>query len=98
MSNRFADRAAAPIISLDVSILTATEGQPAASSEEWSMADSTHPPDAPRRPAKEYEDPHFHDEDEVVPPPDDDQPSGGHRPAARPFRKLPPPKRRFDDD
>jgi hypothetical protein len=52
-----------------------------------------------QRPAKEYEDPHFHDEDEVVPPPEEaPRPAGPG--ASRPSRarKLPPPPRRFHED
>ena len=63
------------------------------------MADAPQPHEgAPRRPPKEYEDHHFHDEDEVASPPADD----AHRPPTpRPHaqpRKLPPPPRRFHED
>ncbi len=47
----------------------------------------------------EYEDPHFHDEDDVVPPVDDDVPHEMHAVSAKkPERHLPPPRRRFIDD
>ena len=64
------------------------------------MAEPSQPQGTPRRPAKEYEDPHFHDDDEVAQPPAEE----GHRPPATPRspgrspRKLPPPKRRFHED
>ena len=63
------------------------------------MAESHHPQGTPRRPATEYEDPHFHDDDEVAQPPAED---GLRSPAIRPPgqspRKLPPPKRRFHEE
>jgi hypothetical protein len=64
------------------------------------MGDSPEPQGLPpRRPRGEYEDPLFHDEDEVAPAEDErpraDLPPPGRRP--RP-RKLPPPPRRFDED
>ncbi len=64
------------------------------------MAEAPHPEGAPRRPAREYEDPHFHDDDEVAQPPAEDgqRPVITPRPASRPSRKLPPPKRRFHED
>jgi hypothetical protein len=64
------------------------------------MAEAPHPQGTPRRPAKEYEDPHFHDDDEVAQPPAEDgqRPAAPAQPTARPSRKLPPPKRRFQDD
>ena len=48
------------------------------------MADSPGPP-AELKPHvnKEYEDPHYHDEDDVTPPVDDDAPHGTHAPGAR---------------
>ena len=49
-----------------------------------------------QRAGKEYEDPHFHDEDEVSPVPDD---NSAHRPRTPPkTSKLPPRPRRFDTD
>jgi hypothetical protein len=64
------------------------------------MADSPESQGAPRRPIKEYEDNHFHDEDEVVPPPveEETRPAATPRPTARPPRKLPPRARRFYED
>jgi hypothetical protein len=64
------------------------------------MADSPEPQaETTPRVTKEYEDPHYHDEDEVVPPPDDDVPHGTHVPAGKKLpRRLPPPRRRFTDD
>lgn len=64
------------------------------------MADSPKPQGTPRRPSKEYEDPHFHDEDDVAPVPSEEggPPSPIAKLPARPPRKLPPPKRRFHED
>jgi hypothetical protein len=64
------------------------------------MADSPEPPAEPKpRVEIEYEDPHYHDEDDVVPPVDDDALHGTHSVGAkRPPRHLPPPRRRFIDD
>jgi hypothetical protein len=64
------------------------------------MAEAPHPQDTPRRPPKEYEDPHFPDDDEVAQPPADDghRPAAPQRPAGRSPRKLPPPRRRFHED
>jgi hypothetical protein len=58
-------------------------------------------PDTPSEPkprlTREYEDPHYHDEDEIAPVED-----GEHRPTKpagnrKPARRIPPP-RRFRDD
>ena len=63
------------------------------------MAD---PPDTPEDPKprlnKEYEDPHYHDEDETPVP--DEGPVAGHRiPMGKKApRRLPPPRRRFLED
>jgi hypothetical protein len=48
----------------------------------------------PRR--KEYEDPHYHDDDDIVPADDVDHP--GHRPPVRrkPGRRLPP-RRHYEE-
>jgi hypothetical protein len=47
---------------------------------------------------KEYEDPHYHDE-EAVPLDDDGQPRILRPPTSRkPARRIPPPKRRFYED
>jgi hypothetical protein len=60
--------------------------------------------DAPQEPhgqpvahRPEYEDPHYHDDDEL--PGDDDQPAG-HRPIKprKPSRRIPPPRRRHYED
>ena len=62
------------------------------------MADSPEPQTEPRVDI-EYEDTHYHDEDDLIPPVDDDVP---HEPHAvgdkKPQRRLPPPRRRFIDD
>jgi hypothetical protein len=56
-------------------------------------------PQPPRqRHGKEYEDNHFHDEDEVAPPPEEAPRQPGSRPAPRLGAKLPPRPRRFPDD
>lgn len=49
---------------------------------------------------KEYEDPHYHDEDEVAPVVNDDQLPHGHLLAGKrkPARRLPPPRRRFQEE
>jgi hypothetical protein len=57
------------------------------------------PHDTPRDPKhrvhKEYEDPHYHDDEEVAPVEDAD-PSRVHPPARR--KDLPRPRRRFADE
>jgi hypothetical protein len=53
---------------------------------------------APRRPVKEFEDNHYHDEDEVAPPSEEGPHGGAARAPRRPPRKLPPRPRRFDED
>jgi hypothetical protein len=59
------------------------------------MSDSPEFPPIPKpRLHKEYEDPHFHDEDEL-PFAEDREPDQIRRP---PPRKLPPRPRRFDED
>jgi hypothetical protein len=64
------------------------------------MTEPTETPgeDRPPRP-DDYEDRHFHDEEEIVPA-DDIHPRGSRPPARRhPPRRPPPPRRpRFDDD
>ena len=64
------------------------------------MAELPEPQGAPRRPSKEYEDPHFHDEDEVAAPPPDEspRPPSPSQPRTAPARKLPPRPRRFYED
>jgi hypothetical protein len=62
------------------------------------MADARQPPEAPRRPAREYEDNHYHDEDEVAQVPADDVLPLPRRSPSPPSRKLPPPKRRFHEE
>lgn len=62
------------------------------------MADTPQHQETPRHPRPEYEDPHFHDDEEVAQPPADDVHSP---PAVKPRtgpRKLPPPPRRFYED
>lgn len=48
----------------------------------------------------EYEDPHYHDEDDVVASTEEDPTRKvvGPRPGKKPARKLPPPRRRFTED
>jgi hypothetical protein len=50
----------------------------------------------PRR-FQEYEDPHFHDDDEVATP-DEGQPRGPTVPGRRYHVRRPPPPRRHDED
>jgi hypothetical protein len=63
------------------------------------MTDPTHPPseDRPHR-QDDYEDRHFHDEEEVVPA--DDVPARGSRPPVRrkPSRWPPPRRPHYDED
>jgi hypothetical protein len=61
------------------------------------MPEAPEPQGTPRRPYKEYEDPHFHDEDEVTSSPNDETPRPA-LPRRPPPRKLPPPPRRFHED
>jgi hypothetical protein len=63
------------------------------------MAEAPPPGGTPRRPFKEYEDAHFHDDDEVAQPPAEEglRPAG-NTPPPRPARKLPPRPRRFQED
>jgi hypothetical protein len=62
------------------------------------MADIPEPPSEPtNRPAKEYEDPHYHDDEDVVPV-DDALPRGARVGGRKPARRIPPPKRRFHED
>jgi hypothetical protein len=49
-----------------------------------------------QRRQKEYEDPHFHDEDEVVPV-DDVQPRGPNPPTRRKPNRRPPPRRYYEE-
>ena len=62
------------------------------------MSEAPEPHGTPRRPSKEYEDPHFHDEDEVAAPPPDEAPRPPAPGQPKPPRKLPPPPRRFHED
>jgi hypothetical protein len=62
------------------------------------MGDTPTTPTEPKqRVVTEYEDPHYHDEDEVAP---NDDVVSRHVQAAppRPARRLPPPRRRFYED
>jgi hypothetical protein len=68
-------------------------------SEDTAMANSPDTPDEPKpRVNKEYEDPHYHDEDEVAPV-DDSEPRTHRSGAAKkkPQRRPPPPRRFYDD-
>ncbi len=62
------------------------------------MSENPEKPDAPRhRPWQEFQDPHYHDEDEVSPP-DDDFPAGKRPPAGpRRFPRNPPQRRDYGD-
>jgi hypothetical protein len=64
------------------------------------MAEAPEPHGTPRRPFKEFEDNHFHDDDEVAQPPAEEAPrtAGRDAPSPRPPRKLPPRPRRFHED
>jgi hypothetical protein len=63
------------------------------------VAEAPEPQSTPRRPHKEHEDNHYHDDDEVAQlPPDEDVPHGAPRAAPRTPRKLAPPPRRFYED
>jgi hypothetical protein len=53
------------------------------------------PPDPKYRGHKAYEDPHYHDDEEVAPVEDPEQPRP--RPPAR-HKDLPRPRRRFPDE
>lgn len=61
------------------------------------MSDSSHIPETPKqRRYTEYEDPHYHDEDEAVPI-EDDEPHRVRKPAPR-RQPLYRPRRRFEED
>jgi hypothetical protein len=62
------------------------------------MSDSPEIPEKPVEPEhfrkREYEDPHYHDDDEVLPP--DDEAGRGHRlPVRRKPSRRPPPRRPY---
>lgn len=61
------------------------------------MSDSPHTPETPKqRRYREFDDPHYHDEDEVTPV-ENDEHHGAPRPAPR--RKfIYRPRRRFDEE
>jgi hypothetical protein len=62
------------------------------------MTDSSETPNEPRqRPQNEYEDPHFHDDDEVVPV-DDVEPRSPRVPSRRKAVRRPPPRRPHYED
>ena len=63
------------------------------------MADTPETPsELVNRFSREFEDPHYHDDEEPVPS-EDGQPRAVRPPLGRkPARRIPPPKRRFDDD
>ncbi len=50
------------------------------------------------RHSREYQDPHYHDDDLQLPPPDETQPEGKrlHLPR-KPRRKVLPPRRHYED-
>ncbi|MFM7150543.1 MAG: hypothetical protein ACKO23_11925 [Gemmataceae bacterium] len=64
------------------------------------MTDRPEADNLPRRPHTEYEDPHYHDEDDVAVPPPDDMPLPRNLPRtpSRGKPRLPPPPRRFHED
>jgi hypothetical protein len=56
------------------------------------------PTDSKLRRPQEYEDPHYHDDDIFLPPPDDAQPHAPRpRTPRKTSRKIPPPRRRFEE-
>jgi len=57
----------------------------------------TPPGEGAARRHTDYEDPHFHDDDEIVAS-DDASPEQGHRPPARRKPVRLPPRRRYPDD
>jgi hypothetical protein len=60
------------------------------------MADTPEPPDTPtQRHTREYEDPHFHDDDEVATV-EDGEARGPHFPARK--KKFPRRSRRYEED
>ena len=64
------------------------------------MADTPETPsESVHRLGREFEDPHYHDDEEPVPLDDDGQPRAS-RPQLRgkPARRIPPPKRRFYEE
>jgi hypothetical protein len=68
--------------------------------QEQAMPDSTAHPNEPQpqRKYKEYEDPHYHDDDvEIVPADDVDQPNTRTPPRRKPNRR-PPPRRHYDEE
>jgi hypothetical protein len=63
------------------------------------MSDSPQTPQTPnQRLNKEYEDPHYHDEDEAAPLEDDGPRGNGHGKAAPHRKPVYRPRRRFVDD
>ena len=63
------------------------------------MTDPIEPPDRemPQRP-REYEDPHYHDEDESIPADDVNPWHGAAQPAWRRPPRRPPPRRHYPED
>jgi hypothetical protein len=62
------------------------------------MHEPSNSPSEPRpRHAQEFEDPHFHDEDESVPA-DDVEPHAGQPLARRRALRRPPPRRRYYEE
>jgi len=63
------------------------------------MSDSPQSPRTPnQRLNKEYEDPHYHDEDETATPEDDEQHGSGHGKSSPRRKPVYRPRRRFFDD
>lgn len=62
------------------------------------MNDTPHPPETPKqRLVKEYEDPHFHDDDEVAPVADDEPHGVGAKPPPRRKPAYRPPRRFYEE-
>jgi len=61
------------------------------------MSDAPSPSKEPRPHRPEYEDPHYHDDDEIVHVDDSDHP-GPRQPARRKPVRRPPAGRRYEED
>lgn len=65
---------------------------------EWTMENPTENPGDRQRWKKEYEDPHFHDDADFEQPSDSQVDKPRQPPSRKPSRRMPPPRRRFDED
>jgi hypothetical protein len=45
----------------------------------------------------EFQDPHFHDADDVEPPPEDENNPNPQAAKRKPARRMPPPRRRYEE-